>query len=123
MRKSKDIRLFGIDLKLYERDAIDVLEWVEMQDNIPEGLSGNLMNWLICIEDSLKYNRIKKSWKVWKWKNARRYNEKLSAKYLRANLTVRELADIFEAQLLLDGYELDKKKVQENPSAVKLSEQ
>jgi hypothetical protein len=114
MRNHKEISLFGCNLKLFERDAEDVLEWIEMQSKIPDGLAGNLLYWLIAIEDALKLNKRNPPWwKFWKKIEARRFNEKLTAKYIRSHLSIREITAIFEQCLKLDGYEItdNKKKV------------
>ena len=142
-RNSKEIELFGENLKLHERNAKDVLSFFDMVENqnITQDASGftlSIYNAAVIVSKALHLNLKQvpappKFYHIRKWFEQRRilksieaFNERLEAKYLINNLSHLQLLSLANSVAVLEGFdtsqngETPKKKAKQSKSPEKL---
>ena len=121
-RKSEKIELFGHEVILAERDAEDMLGWMEAQkesESFPETLGLAL----IVLEDALKPNLklIPKRIRFQERKKVLEWNGLFSVNGLK-KLSPSEIFEFRDIVLKMEGFDLEKKKDRGNPSPEKSQE-
>ena len=106
-RRTEEIKLFGKDLILSERDASDVRAWELLLAKHKDNMTEQVVKFatMLVIRDGMKQNF--KALKYYERKKRWWLRKHLKERYLLANLSNRQIENLFTRIRILEGWKPD----------------